>query len=676
MYKKLEIENKQLASFSVSNYILNVVLPKCTIVHGEVVTSTYFQIALTINNSKEVVNWKKSKSWIGLRTIAKTTGFSLRAIGIAVNFLKELNLIEQTYHGKLKMFELKNNNIVNVEEMIEFNNYIEHKLLLKAKSKGPIKEKFKLLNEKFEIYSHPQNLFLLKKTWMQDINQIRSTLSTAESIYRGSTLFVVNLLNNQQIEFKNDKEVSDNNITISERDRSLMIGCSQSTLNRYILAFENANIITRKKKSGGAHQIELNFDLIRKENSKGMVNDKMENEKIICPICEREIKTEESFNRHLSMMKDAQHYELSEIRKKNGTTDYKTTINYLYPENKEKIDALKGRTKKEIREEREEEMANQKQLNGFEDIPSTSKKSFEDTAPGLLTYFYDLNGQKSPNWAKECFQVKNLLVRKNQPLTSEEVRIVLTFMNRKGYMDIRFLTTSVTEALHEYQLLQEVDKDGTVPFLVKRFYNGFNMDINLQTFVRDVRKVKETMNSGLTFEQTKIVIDYMISTKCNNINFIGTSRNDALMKHQGKGVNMSNDNINKFNNNPSFFDQDFLNILKDELASGRTRLNKVEDKHKEGAIKVAQELFLRRKFSTKFTGFEWAWRVGLSLDKRMYDLACRELHKKTYIEGLIESGTLKPEQEKSYIQLKQKYETWLQEQHDFFRSSQMMFNQK
>lgn len=689
MINNTKLENEQNeASFSIPRYILSVILPKCTIVHGEAVSSTYFQIALTINNSENAKQWQKGKSWIGLKTISKITGFNPRTIGIAVNILKDIKLLEQTYHGKLKMFELKNSNIVNAEEMIKFNNLVEYKLMLNVNSKKhkSVKEKFEALNKMFNVFSPFHSKLLLKRNWIPDIINLRSSLIEAEEIYKGSSLFLMNLLN-QQIMFKKDEKVSDN-INISETDRSLMIGCSQSTLNRYISAYESANVIIKGEKQKGLSQLRLNLSKDETKNAEGTVKNTMSTEKeIICPICNREMKTLRSFNLHLSKTKDAQHNMLSHLRREKRTPDYEVTM-MLYHQHKETLDSLEGVSIEEVEvlsaksvEVKQEESTivkvetkKEERVTEFKDLPSIKKIPSEDTAPGLLKFFYDLNGQRSPNWGKESKQIKNLLTHKEQPLTPDEIRIVLKYMSRKGNTDIRFLNTSINEALLENKLLKEMEKENTPASLVKRFYNGFNLNVNLQTFVRDVQKIQETINSGLSFEETKIVIDYMIETDCKVLNFIGSKRNDALSKNKlNKSVNMSSQGINNFNNNPSFFDQDYLNILKDELASGRTRLNKIEDKYKEEAEKIAKELFMRRKFNTKYTGFEWVWRIGLELDEKMYSLACRELQKQTNLEMVMNSGKLKPEQQKTYEQLKTRYEAWLQKQHDFFRSD-MMFN--
>lgn len=690
MNNNVKQEKEQGASFSIPKYILNVILPKCTIIHGEAVSSTYFQIALTVNNSEKAKSWQKGKSWIGLRTISKITGFNPRTVSIAVNVLKQLKLIEQTYHGRLKMFEIKNGHIVNVEEMIKFNNFVEYHLLfnLPTKKLESVKEKFNELNKKLHVFSPFHSKFLLKRTWIPDINNLRSSLIEAESIYKGSSLFLINLMN-QQLLFKKEEKVSDN-ITISEKDRSLMIGCSQSTLNRYIVAYETANVITREKQNG-LYQIKLNEP--DNKNIESVVEDKMNNE-IICPICDREMKNVRSFNLHLAKTNEPKHYMLNEFRREKRTPDYEVTM-MLFNQHKDTLDSLEGISKDELKEKRNsnEEInisvpkkivkeakvkTEEIKFTEFKDLPSIPKPISEDTSPGLLKFFYDLNGQRSPNFGKESKQIKNLLVHKENPVSPDEIRVILKYMSRKGHMDIRFLNTSVNEALLEHQLLQDVDKDGTAAFLVKRFYDGFKMDINLQTFVREVQKIQETINSGLSFIETQVVIDFMIETDCNVLNFIGSKRNDALIKYrsQNKGVNLDSKGVNNFNNNPSFFDQDFLNILKDELAGGRTRLNKIEDKYREEAEIIAKELFMKRKFSHKFIGFEWVWRVGLKIDKRMYDLACRELklEKQTYLEYSLQSGKLKPEQEQKIQQLKLKYEAWLQKQHEAFHTD-MTFNQ-
>lgn len=725
---EIEQQNKDIQpSFSISKYIVHAILPKCYMMHGEAIPSTFLQIALTVNHKQESPEWKKNKSWIGLKTISKITGFNFRTVDRAVKLLVEIGLINQIYHGKLKMFQLKNNDINNVSDMLSFINEVELKLL-KSVSRDKIEsysEKFEELNVQLGLDSDFYSQFLLKKIWIPDILSLRESLAQAESVYKGSSLFLINLIN-QQLSFKKENNETDN--IISEKERSLMIGCSQSTLNRYVKAYEAASIIVRENQNGSYH-IKLNFDKV-KNNEEGVVDIKMDTNQIICPICNRTSDTSRSFNLHLSKQKDAKHKLLNQIRRDKRTSDYEVTI-MLYEQHKDTFDSMideeveveSNTNSVEIKTQnymnvpcecsisceecfinwkadyfdgckrpRKEAYVEEYNINekpktrksattknegatGFENIPSVKKVPSEDTAPGLLKFYYDMTGKKSPNWGKESRQIKNLLTNKEQPLTPEQVRTVLKYMARRGYDDLRFLSSSSTEALLEEDYLKQTEIEGTAPYLLKYFYNGHKMDINLQTFTREVRKIQETINSGLSYEDTKYVIDYMIETGCAVINFIGSKRNDALLrKNQTNTVNPNTKNVNNFNNNPSFFDQDFLNIIRDELISGRANLRKIEDKHKESSKQMARQILIERKFTNKFTSFEWIWRTGLELDQETYNVACKELDRTTYLDGMIGSGKLNEDQLKTYNQLKNKFEAWLEKQHDFFRDNMISNN--
>ncbi|MNJ90273.1 hypothetical protein D3C87_78680 [compost metagenome] len=716
-------ESLKTPSFSMSKYIIYAILPKCNLIYGEVIPSTFIQIALTINNKPESPEWQKNKSWIGIRTISKITGFNVRTINRAISVLIDIGLIHQSYRGKLKMFQLKNYNINNQNDLIDFIKSVEKTLLteIKIDKKEEFRKKFNELNEKLNLDSQFHCQQLLKKIWIPDLLTLKEALKKAESIYKGSSLFLINLIN-QQLMFK--KEIEETDYIISERERGLMIGCSQSTLNRYIKAYESADMIVRESLNGSYH-IKLNSkEKIKAEiiQNKGVGNLKMNKDQLICPICDRICETSRSFNLHLSKQSDAKHLLLNKIRRDKRTSDFEITM-MLYEQNKDTFESLEienvieeqivktsymdvpceckiscqecfmdwkkdyfdgcSRPRKQAYIEEnnagsskaKKQKTNSESATGFEMIPSVKKVPSEDTAPGLLKFFYDLTGKRSPNWGKESKQIKNLLTSKEQPLSAEEVRVVLRYMTRRGYDDVRFLSSSVTEALLENEYLQQIETPGTAPFLLKYFYNGHNMEINLQTFTREVRKIQETMNSGLNYEDTKKVIDYMIDTNCITINFIGSKRNDALSKKpQNVVVNTNSKTTNNFNNNPSFFDQDFLNILKDELIGGRCNLRKVEEKHKDGAIKLAKQIFMEQKFTTKFTGFEWLWRTGLELDKEIYEQAYNEVNRTSYLDSTINSGKINEDQLNKYKQLKNKFELWLQKQHNIFHHDMISNN--
>ncbi|MNV69113.1 hypothetical protein D3C71_1620050 [compost metagenome] len=122
-----------------------------------------------------------------------------------------------------------------------------------------------------------------------------------------------------------------------------------------------------------------------------------------------------------------------------------------------------------------------------------------------------------------------------------------------------------------------------------------------------------------------------------------------------------------FKENPSFYDQDDLVFLKDELIGGRTNIKKIKPELQEKAKDIAKQILVENKFSSKFVGFEWAWKIGLELDQTMYIKACMDLGKETYLEYLIKnSSRLEPGKVEVIEQTKLRYENWLSKQHELF----------
>jgi hypothetical protein len=710
------MNNSTSPSFSLPGYIINLFLPKCTMVHGEVIPSTYFQIALNINHRKEAKKWQKNRCWLGLKTISKTTNFNVRTIDKAIKVLIDLGLLEKIMHGRLKMYQLKNDVIQDVDDLVRLNLIIENKLLggLPKEKFAIIKEKFDMLNKKINFSSPFYLQQLLKKLWIPDINTLRDFVVKAEKTYKGSSLFFMNILSHQG-PFKIFGQ-KDENVVLSEKDRSLMIGCSQSTLNRYILAYESANIITRQNQKG-LYDLQLAFN---KENSinnnlnEGVV-DKVTTNDLMCPICKKEFNVARAFGLHVSKATDAPHALLYEY-KKQYRSDSKELFS-VYEKHKDEIDALipmetiqvpevKMREDKYMEiactckqschecfnmwrndyfndctharkaayiEEYEIDVKPQvpvkKKTQGetsFDKIPSTKTKGpAEDTAPGLLKYFYNKNGKTSPNFPKESRLIKNLLTRKENPLTADQIREVLDYMSRRGHADLRFITTSVGDAIQEKQNLIDADTVGTAAYLVKKFYEGQGMQLNLQTLSRDVQRVQETINLG-SYEETDFTIEYMIEIKCNILNFIGSKRQEAMAKKSKLGVKVSSSTNNNFMSNPSFFDQSELAFLKDELTGGRINLRKVEQRNLEEATKIAVQIFKEHKFTSRYTAFEWAWRIGLPMDSEIYNLAMKEVNKQTYMDFVLSSGRLEADKVKQLEVVKSRYESWLEKQHQTF----------
>jgi len=232
-------KEKKHECFNIKTYFLYLILPKLSLVWGEAITTSYLQIASNINCSPTKMQQFKDHCWMHTRTMAKKNGYNERTVKKVLKVLEELKIIRIGNVGKIKTYQLRNHDIDEELDVWSFVHYIENKLLsiLTESDEKTNREKFKEIN----------NYFLSKKiNPIQSIlvgkqENIRQNLVKVESIYKGSSLFYINLIV--------EKKIFKKTTTLSEHERSLLLGSSQSTLNRYIKSYEESNIIFREQKS-------------------------------------------------------------------------------------------------------------------------------------------------------------------------------------------------------------------------------------------------------------------------------------------------------------------------------------------------------------------------------------------------------------------------------------------
>lgn len=710
-----ENDIKKPFPFTISHYTYKILLPKCVLAHGTSIASTYFQIAFNINNQEKAKSWQQSKCWKNPHKIAAEIGCNQRKVKDVLKVLCDVGMLELSMHGKLKMYKLKNNSFSNLKELMEFMAEFDKKLIATAFYKAKeLRNQIHEFNEASGINTINFLKDSLQRTKIPDINFMKETFLEVEQLYKGSSLFFMNLL---EIDLKNRKKNHSilNTIQNIKDDikHPIILGCSQATLNRYLTVYrESEKLISIDK---GINRLKDNKDIFvgRELNlSRGKVI-KMSEKEFYCPICDRDFTSGRALGMHLGKSKDKNHEVLNQLRyeKRTPYSEFSQLVkdnSHLFDfsevaeTNDEVVDVdnikdkymeipceckMSCRTchlnwhddffkgcnhirKQAYMEEyglngkREKKSSKGKEVD-FGEVPAAKKpvNHGPDTAPGLLKYFYDMTGGRSPNFGKEVGQVKAQI---KKGLTPDEIRVVLNHMVRKGQIDLRFFSTSINDALIEQKYLKEMEQEGTAAYLLQYFYHGHGLSINLQTFVREVQKIQETMNSGLTYDETKIVLDYMIAQKCTIVNFIASKRTEALAKHKAQNGGTQSG----FKVNPSFFDQDTLNIIRDDLAGGRTHINKVELKYKDKALEIAKQIYKEHKFNQRYTMFEWAWRTGVELDREMYQLGVKEIGKETYIDfALRNKDKLTSEKLEMINKLKLSFEKWLERQHYTFGQS-------
>ena len=591
---------KEVMPYKLPKYITNIILPKCNMVYSEVVSSVYLQLLLNVNHQKNCKDWQKNKCWLQPNTISKKLGYNVRSIYKSINILSNLGLIKCSKKEKLNLYEVVNCDLVDINLIHKFNDSINAILISKNSDANVVK------------YISDIDKFIDNKyLWIKDILLLKESLLYAESLYKGSSLFFVQ--NFALININCKKSNGNYHIkNMSEEKMAFLCGSSQSTVSRYISAMENNDfLITKKNVVNKPMKIKLN--IINKSEKE---NNEMENNKLTCPICNKTCIELKSLNLHIGRCKDEKHVLLNKLRKEN----LNTSVYDLFINNKADFDSIKETKQEEIK------------VNTRE----------------IVKYFYDKIESTCLNWPKECTQVKNLLKAGNSVY---DVKLTMDYLAKQGNFDLRFLNRSVMDAKLFYTYLEDINNEGTEAYLVKYFYDKINLSINEQTLINDVRKIKQTLNSGSSYEEVKLILDYMAHVKCININFIGNMKTQALLK-------MSK--LNAGNSNPCFNDRSELDLIKEKLINGNYNINKETDPNRKNkVINIARNIFKNNEYCNKYNPFEWAYKIGLELDKENYLLAKSRITPNYYVDEFLSKKSIPANKKVQLINFKDRLNNWI-----------------
>ena len=141
------------------------------------------------------------------------------------------------------------------------------------------------------------------------------------------------------------------------------------------------------------------------------------------------------------------------------------------------------------------------------------ERMFANLAPNdkpveLLNYFYKMVNRRCFNYAIEVKLVKGLYTKTG--LSPDEIRDVLRYMAIMGYVDIKRVNYIVSDAMLFCEKERELTVDGTVPNLVKHFYELRGLKPNPSTFIKEVWSIESTMTDNkLTIDQAKSIVEKM-----------------------------------------------------------------------------------------------------------------------------------------------------------------------
>lgn len=579
------------SSIRIQKYMMDLILPKCNLIFGKTFSSVYFQLAMNTNNKPNEVEWKRNKCWLEISTIAKNTNCNDRTIYKIIKDMQQIGLVEKTYHGKLYMFELKNNNLIDISDISKLNIQIEKKLISLVKDinkKENLIDKFSQLNE----------ITTIRRGYCEfkDLNLLRKWIVNSERIQSGSSLMFITFFAKHFI----NSNIDDYEINgLSEQQRAICIGCSQSTVSRYLKSFEKYQYITiTRKGSIIPNKISINKEMLMMNEIPNL--DIIKNEIYKCPVCGKEIDSIKKVNSHIKRCKDELHSMFKDLQDVNKTYTYED-INNLYNDNKHKFDAIQN--------EKDE-----------------SKKKTNSLALQLVKYYYGLTNTKCPSWAKETNIVKSHL---NSDMSADEVMEVMKYMAKRGQQDLRFFNTSINEALTLNRCRSDIKKEGTDAYLIKLYYKGMGQMMTDRVMLQGVKKISELTASGYDYIQIKTIIEYMIKKRCPNFNFIVTMANEALTNSKNKDemtkaytidelVLVSLDGVLEYGNimlkdcNYDIAKKEIILRLKDDICSGKVDLTRVNKVYYKFAVALADEIYKRNMYTSDFTEQQWLNKIQLN----------------------------------------------------------------
>ncbi len=568
----------------IDNYILELILPKCNLIFGKSFSSVYLQILLHLNNDKNSEIWKRKKCWISDYTIAKNVKCNIRTVQSIIKNMEDIGMVQRSYHGKLRLYSLQHLNITDFNEIDNINKTIENKLIeycnLHNKERNDVK-KFKQIN--IQYYQNANTNYQFK-----NINDLRRLIGEAESVQTGSTLLFIIFFAKELVNNSSKINIS----KFSENEIALKLGCSQSTINRYLKKLRNINFLNINNNVDAILNREM---LIMEEKNK------LENEKIICPICGKELVSEKKLNSHISRCKDEYHVMFKQMQTESGATTVEAIMD-LYSENKEKF----------------EEVKNQKE---------NKKKELNSLAIKLVRYYYGLNNMRCPNWNLEMNLIKSHL---KTEMTPDEIMEVMRFMAKRGDMNLRFFNNSINDTFVIKKCKEECKTEGTDSYFVRTYYMGMKQKLTDRLMLQGIKKINELKANGYDTNQIRMIVEYMVDKKCPNFNFIVSIANEALTKSKDKEkmtkIYSTDELINAVLNNVLDYGmimlkdneyeiakKDVLFKLKDDICDGKVELTRINKTYSKYAIELAKEVCKRKIYNSKFTTQQWI--TNIQLDK-------------------------------------------------------------
>lgn len=397
-------------------------------------------------------------------------------------------------------------------------------------------------------------------------------------------------------------------------------------------------------------------------------------EKIICPICGLECKSDITLKNHVLKMQDDQHIKLAYIYqtlkfKCKEIIPYYQQYNSIFDHDKEYIvNTIQNDVQRKKEEEENKKRAAyeakkleqskiemerlrlKEELNALthkRDVQFFQSMPVSDRPKALVNFFYSLINGQCMNYVIEIKLIKDLYLKSH--LDTEQIKMVLKYMANMGYSNIRKINYVLNDALLFYEKAKQLDVPNTIPYLVKYYYHSLKMTMNKKLFVKEVLRLESAMRANnLSIEQIKNVLDGMIR---RNIR--------VLMWFDNYVAEYAN---TQQNINPciTYSNEREINEVINELKEGKMKLVHVNKQIYDSVYKRVVKMYHDGTFSSRYNYLEWAFRVGLELNYDMYTYGKRHNNERSslFSVAMVQYAN-NPDVLNKVIAVKQKYDEWL-----------------
>lgn len=230
----------------------------------------------------------------------------------------------------------------------------------------------------------------------------------------------------------------------------------------------------------------------------------------------------------------------------------------------------------------------------------------DDKPMALVNYFYGMINRRCFNYAIEIKLVKGLYTKAG--LTADEIRNVLRYMAIMGYVDLKRVNYIISDAMFFCEKEAELNVDGTVPNLIKRFYELRGLKPNPSSFAKEVWMITSSMTSNnLTIDQARTIVDKMAAEKSAALAWFS----QRVSQYASSKTTSADACVNYS------VDREVSENV-DNIVAGRIKLNDVSRAVYSNVVDQLLTVIVEGKFDQRYNFSEFIFKTGVAVTNDLY----------------------------------------------------------